>query len=139
MPYKDKLKQNAYINERTKARRLAWLAGKVCVWCGSADRLTIDHIDRQLKVSHRIWNWSAERFNTEIVKCQVLCTPCHELKTAKENRLVWLLKPWPPHGTRARYDCNFANCRCALCVKAHYIAIQEYRKGKSKLVSAAMV
>jgi hypothetical protein len=40
-----------------------------------------DHVDPSKKTSHSIWSWSPERREAEIAKCQVLCRPCHQLKS----------------------------------------------------------
>ena len=72
--------------EKMKAKRLSWLQENgPCRLCGSSDRLQVDHIDRNTKVTHRIWTWSEKRRLEELSKCQVLCYPCHRIKSNKEN------------------------------------------------------
>lgn len=81
MPYADKEKQREYQRQWMANRRAEFFTGKACVQCDSTDRLELDHIDRQVKVSHNIWSWSRERREAEIAKCQVLCHDCHREKT----------------------------------------------------------
>jgi 5-methylcytosine-specific restriction endonuclease McrA len=87
MGYKDPLKQKAYQRRWISERRRAYLDGKSCVQCGCSEvsQLEVDHINREEKVSHRIWSWSEARRHDELRKCQVLCRACHIEKTAQEN------------------------------------------------------
>jgi 5-methylcytosine-specific restriction endonuclease McrA len=62
-------------------RRAGFFADKSCAACGSRERLELDHVDPSKKTSHSIWSWSPERREAEIAKCQVLCRPCHQLKS----------------------------------------------------------
>lgn len=88
MPYKNKIKQREYQSTWLQARRVKWLAENgPCVLCKSDLDLEVDHIDRDTKVEHRIWSWSAERREAELKKCQVLCRSCHLEKTIRENEL----------------------------------------------------
>ena len=36
-------------------------------------------------MTHSIWSWSSLRRNAELAKCQVLCRPCHDKKSAGEK------------------------------------------------------
>lgn len=85
VPYKDPEQQRRYQRERAAATRASWFADKTCVRCGSADDLQLDHIDPALKVSHNVWSWSRMRRELELAKCQVLCRPHHDEKSAGEK------------------------------------------------------
>lgn len=62
MPYLAREKQVAYQREWVRKRRSDWIASNgPCVWCGSSDRLELDHIDPSQKLSHAIWSWSDKR------------------------------------------------------------------------------
>src|ERR1019366_9553584 len=121
MPYKDPAKHSAYQAARCLAKRTAWLAENgPCVECGSWERLEVDHIDPALKVSHRIWNWSEAKRQTELAKCQILCYDCHKKKTAKDVEAE--------HGTNGRYTSHVWKCRCRPCRDAHAAVNAKYRK-----------
>lgn len=122
MPYKDKDKQRAYQAAWMERRRREWLSGKSCARCNEAryEQLEVDHIDRDMKVSHRVWSWAKGKMLAELEKCQVLCRNCHVLKTNKE-----LGQGVVQHGTHASYS-NFG-CRCPRCTEAHRVAARAYR------------
>lgn len=87
MPYKDIVKQRAMQLKYMQQRRAAWFAANgPCILCGSWNDLQLDHKSRLGKISHKVWSWSEERRNSELLKCQALCGPCHKEKTSKENR-----------------------------------------------------
>ncbi len=85
MPYKDPDTAKAYQQEYQRhwiaRRRGAFFADKVCVQCGSSERLELDHVDPATKVTSVIWSWSQQRRDVELAKCQVLCHACHVSKT----------------------------------------------------------
>ena len=70
-------------------RRAAWFAGRTCVRCGSDTDLELDHVDSSTKVSSTVWGWSQDRRDAELAKCQVLCRPCHLLKTVEAGDTPW--------------------------------------------------
>ena len=78
---------NAYSREWTARRRAEFFSDKRCIACGSVENLELDHIDPSTKVAKVHFNWSQERRDAEIAKCQVLCHDCHIKKTSdnKEN------------------------------------------------------
>jgi 5-methylcytosine-specific restriction endonuclease McrA len=87
MPYKDLKRQRAYQREWMARQRREYLAtAGGCVECGATENLHVDHIDRETKVSHRIWSWRKELRDAELAKCQILCAICHRAKTGEENR-----------------------------------------------------
>ena len=89
------------------------ILGAKCVKCGSIENLQFDHIDRASK-SFPIGKLLNKRWSEvlkELEKCQVLCQPCHSIKTTTERGLR-IAKG--SHGTTStrRY------CACELCRKA---------------------
>lgn len=89
MPLKDRDEYNAYMRDymlrRYHARRemVFERLGRCCVRCGSAEELEADHIDSTTKSFpiSRLWSVKLDRFLAEIEKCQILCRPCHVLKS----------------------------------------------------------
>lgn len=94
------------------ARRLEWIGNKVCVVCGSDDRLEVDHIDRSTKELSTAALWGMSRNNpkrvAELAKCQILCHYCHLEKTIAEANAS------RQHG-RTLYA---HGCRCEICKEA---------------------
>jgi len=105
MPYADKEAQKEYVRKWAAKRRADFFDGKSCVRCGSVDRLELDHIDRNTKVTNSIWTFSEKRREQEIAKCQVLCYTCHKEKTKDERAGD------RKHG-RTMYKYG---CRCGVC------------------------
>ncbi len=104
--------------EWMQKRRQEFFHNKVCVVCGSCDKLELDHIDPKDKIDHKIWSWSKERRELEQVKCQVLCNTCHKVKTKKD--MGWDLFIHNATGYRN-------GCRCVLCREAQNVRTKEYR------------
>lgn len=83
--------------EREKARyrwfSTIWLPearrslGGKCAVCDSVEHLEVDHIHAQNKSFEisRGYKRSEEALGAELQKCQLLCRPCHILKTANER------------------------------------------------------
>lgn len=123
MPYKDKETQRKFQRLRVARIRKEWMsANGPCVKCGSDDRLEVDHIVGELKVSHRVWSWSEVRRSAELSKCQVLCHECH----LKKSRVSGQQPPARQHGNRLKYEVD--GCRCALCRAAHTEFQRNWRK-----------
>ncbi len=97
-----------YKREWIANRRAKFFSDKSCVFCGSVDRLELDHVDPKLKVSSCVWSWTLGRRLEEIAKCRVLCRDCHSARHAKERR-----RP-AKCGTASGYR---RGCRCADCTK----------------------
>jgi hypothetical protein len=127
MPYKDLKVQREYQRRWMAERRAEWLADKACVKCGSVEDLEVDHIDRNQKVTHRVWSWTAARREAELAKCQVLCGSHHLEKTMAETYQA-------PHGTHHRYTHH--GCRCVECRKAHAAVNRGYRQQSSAAAAA---
>lgn len=102
--------QREYQREWIAKRRTAFFSDKSCAQCSSTEDLQLDHIDKNQKISHRIWSWSRQRRESELEKCQVLCGACHKKKTFSSD-----IKRCP-HGSRNRYDKY--GCRCEPCKAA---------------------
>jgi hypothetical protein len=97
-------------------RRADWLQENgPCLWCGSWEKLEIDHVDPALKVTHQIWSWSGPRREGELTKCRVLCYACHKKRHAA------------PHGAKKRYE---HGCRCAECRLANTREKRRWRAAK---------
>jgi hypothetical protein len=107
-------------------RRGEFFADKVCVKCGSTDRLELDHIDPSTKVANSIWSWSLPRRQAEIAKCQVLCYKHHKEKS-KADKWAKAVANLAPHGTRSRYDSVVDPCRCEACCAAHAVEVRRWR------------
>jgi len=120
MPILDRQARRIYnLRWIQQRKREAYAAmGGACVGCGSIEKLELDHIDRRMKVSHRIWTWSAARRTEEIAKCQLLCVDCHKKKT----RYEWIAAR--RHGTRTMYEIG---CRCDECRGAQRAHVRAWR------------
>jgi 5-methylcytosine-specific restriction endonuclease McrA len=81
MPYKNREDKQKFQREWIAKRKAEFFKDKICAKCDSNYDLQLDHIDRTIKTSHRIWSWSEEKRNEELKKCQVLCSKCHKIKT----------------------------------------------------------
>jgi hypothetical protein len=89
MPYASPDEQRRYQREWLARRRNDWVAANgPCTDCGSCDELQVDHVDASMKVSHRIWSWSATRREVELAKCVVRCKACHIAKTMRNQEFT---------------------------------------------------
>ncbi len=65
-----------------------------CMHCGEDNPILLefDHLrDKQSSISAAIRNkWSVKKIQKEMEKCQVLCSNCHTLKTAREQNWYML-------------------------------------------------
>ena len=95
---------------KRRGKMIDYLGGQ-CAHCGAAEGLEFDHIDPELKSFNISSNLtlSNPEVQDELDKCQLLCRPCHEKKTASEN------SGWT-HGTV--YGWMKMKCRCADCSPA---------------------
>ncbi len=108
-------------------RRVDWFAANgPCRYCGSWDRLELDHIDPATKVHHAIWTWRAERRETELAKCQPLCHDCHKRKSIEAGRSL-------EHGAIGMYE---HGCRCDLCRKYQRDRVYAWRLKKWGTISS---
>lgn len=115
MPYTGEQKRE-YDRQWRASRRLEFFKDKCCAKCGSIDRLELDHIDPNNKISHNVWSWSEQRRSEELAKCQVLCYDCHKLKSSEYFKEIYFVPlSEKKHGTNNTY--NREGCRCSLCVE----------------------
>lgn len=114
MGYKNLEVKREYQRKWVAKNRADFFDKKVCVECGSPKKLELDHIDPELKISSKIWSWSLTRRESELKKCQILCTNCHKKKTSQYRKRNM------KHGTLGMYKAT--KCRCADCrlANAHY-------------------
>lgn len=113
-------------------RRRTWaygLLGDCCAHCGSTGRLEFDHIDPST-VSFRIGSNLLARLDTlieELNKCQLLCHPCHVVKT-REDRTRRTGQPYRTleHGTLTGY--MHYHCRCRPCTDANAAYYRVYMR-----------
>jgi hypothetical protein len=91
MPYANRDEQRAYQRAWVNRRRMEGIRalGGACARCGTEEGpFDLDHKDRYTKTfttAHRCWSWRKERRGEELAKCQLLCEPCHKIKT-REHR-----------------------------------------------------
>ena len=112
MPYSTREAQREYARKWVAARRAEHFRDKACAACGSSIELELDHIDPSTKVTSVIWSWSQQRRDEELLKCQVLCKPCHKVKTAAWRR------GRAEHGA-GLYCSKKDPCRCVKCKKGN--------------------
>lgn len=87
MPYKDPEARREYARKWMAARRAEWFDGKVCVDCGTTERLELDHVDPATKIHHCVWSWAKARREAELAKCVARCHDCHLAKSIAEGDL----------------------------------------------------
>lgn len=99
------------------------LGGK-CAKCGAKEKLQFDHIDpiTKLDTISNLWNYTKERLDAELSKCQLLCCACHEEKTLNDLGRVSAKNT---HGTLSSYR----YCRCDLCKK---VKSDHHKKWRAK-------
>lgn len=127
MPYVDKEQQRAYQARWYRERRERWIKEHgPCIDCSSWNNLQVDHVNPELKVSHRIWSWSNERRERELKKCVVRCAPCHQQKTNADNN----------YSSHSAYGYG-RGCRCDICRAANATKVKLWRtRGSSRQVRA---
>lgn len=90
---------------KRRAKIIEFMGG-VCNLCGSTHELEFDHINRDEKAFDIRDNLTLNSILDELQKCQLLCSDCHRLKTANENRGF-------THGTL--YAWMKKKCECQTC------------------------
>jgi 5-methylcytosine-specific restriction endonuclease McrA len=125
----------AYTGEAKREYQRNWIANrraeyfleKWCAHCGSIEDLELDHIDPETKEYPPASLWSMSDGNpkkiAELAKCQVLCEPCHLIKT---------LAAYPDrvHGTDAMW--RKEGCRCPEC-KEYVRALKEQSRARLRM------
>lgn len=127
---------NKYCREYQKKRyaeRKAWAyqtLGGVCARCGDeTGPFEIDHIvpeDKGFDISEGFSKFSLTRLSGELEKCQLLCRPCHHLKTRKDNAKIKGCREFWEHGTLTGYI-NY-RCRCDKCKSYKSAHQREYMR-----------
>lgn len=112
---------------KIKSTMIRMLGGK-CALCGSTKRLEFDHIGPKSKTFDplKVWSFSEEMREKELLKCQLLCKQCHLWKTLTERGKKTAKNT---HGTVSAYR----YCHCVECKEAKRVAAAEYRDRKRPL------
>jgi hypothetical protein len=106
--------QRYYADKSHQHRDAAeWLLGNRCAKCKTTQGpFEFDHINRKTKefgVGSKL-HYSWAKIYKELLKCQLLCKPCHYAKTASEG-------PWnkgqTSHGSH--HSAYTLKCKCTLC------------------------
>ncbi len=76
----------------SRNRDFIWsvLTSNVCVDCGNNNPLVLefDHLrDKTADVCSQMRDWSVEKLQAEIDKCEIVCANCHRIRTS--NRAGW--------------------------------------------------
>jgi hypothetical protein len=110
----------AYLLDRYYKQRRSffeYLGQFNCVQCGSEEELQFDHIDPRNKLFTIGKLWPTKFLPLvfkELDKCQVLCKPCHDKKSAKQHSQR-ILDIGFSHGTI--YGFMKKKCKCESCIK----------------------
>ncbi len=121
---KYKVRLAKYRTEKAARNRSDWISKNgPCKHCGSTDNLQVDHIDPKTKdvnLSRKLFFVSKQRMESELLKCQVLCKPCHHKKSCFElpNNGQWI------HGPNC-YKRH--KCKCRICKDGHAKQVREKR------------
>jgi len=119
---KDLVKMRNYQLDWMKDRRKNFIEKMgPCVFCGETEfeKMAIHHLDPNEKIDHKIWSWSPERIESELIKCVSMCQKCHRQFHAL------LMKKCPEHGTLHAY--GQYKCRCEKCREAKAEEARKYR------------
>jgi 5-methylcytosine-specific restriction endonuclease McrA len=118
-----------YMRERRQERldQARERLGGCCVQCGSTESLEFDHVDPASKLkevsSAAMLDGPLERLFAEVDKCQLLCKPCHIVKTNRDGDRG---NAWEEHGTLSAYRyCKPPKCEPCKKVKREYM--QQYK------------
>lgn len=120
----------SYYYKKFHEECISRLGGK-CVLCSSLDALQIDHINPLSKSFDLSQNWTSYGsliFEEELVKCQVLCKPCHQVKSGLEASLRNKKDRNECHGSLSQYVRY--GCRCDKCKLCHKVW-KRSRSGKT--------
>lgn len=123
-----------YMLERWNKRRaeaIAFMGGVCCTpGCGERNDLQFDHVDRKWKrySISSVPSAAEHRFWSELMACQLLCPPCHRVKTSEEMGV--------PHGGGVS---GKKNCLCDPCRLKKNEYLRAYRKANPRRRTAGMV
>jgi 5-methylcytosine-specific restriction endonuclease McrA len=118
------------IRRTNRLAAIAYLDGE-CVNCGSTERLEFDHIKNDRKdEAHcigRMLDSVWDKLKTELNKCQLLCKPCHCIKSAAERG-----RGNARHGEASRWRMG---CRCDICRDGNKSRMKEYHRQRKLAVA----
>lgn len=79
-----------YQRNRRNEHRAYWVEhlGGRCAFCGDTADLQFDHKDWRTKKFEVSKTPNSPNMAEEMAKCQLLCEPCHKVKTAGDKRLM---------------------------------------------------
>ena len=122
----------AYMAERRRNRRekLVELLGGVCVRCDADKALDFDHIipgSQSFRISGKALDKPWEQLLAEVKKCQLLCRPCHRIKSKECGETGGGHNRIDDHATEAMY---MKGCHCDPCRQARHDA--RVRRGDLK-------
>jgi hypothetical protein len=111
-------KNKHYLRRRYHIQRAFFftMVGEKCRKCGATEDLEFDHIDPDKKSFDVGALWPRHKIPAvleELKKCQALCRPCHEAKSAREFSEA--RSGTFRHGTW--YSLQKMKCRCEECLK----------------------
>lgn len=108
----NKLKYKTNQRHERKALFIELLGG-CCVECSSVKNLNFDHVLPEEKEFHISANldYSLEKILPELQKCQLLCKPCHDIKSVLDRGDNYAI-----HGSVSMYTNK--RCRCDSCRSA---------------------
>lgn len=131
-PEKYRTYMRAYMARRGRRRTAEAIEqlGGACARCGSAESLQFDHIDpgtKAVTIGRQIASMSEARLQAELSKCQLLCAPCHKVKTQEDRGTP---DPRKSHGTLSSYR----YCKCSLCREAKREYMKAWRKRRAETI-----
>lgn len=129
--YRQTEKYREYRRQYWAKQRNKWIIENgPCTYCGSSERLEVDHINtktKDRKYSLSLFSRPHQARANELKKCQVLCHECHAKKTKAERFR---------HGA-GRYG---KGCRCEVCVTDKNSYSREWKRrarDKNRVVTIA--
>ena len=102
---------------------LIGLLGGVCVECNTDNDLHFDHVfpeDKEFHISANL-DYDLKKILVELQKCQLLCKPCHIIKTISDRGFNE-----SQHGSVSTYTNK--KCRCQECRAAWAVYASKYTK-----------
>jgi 5-methylcytosine-specific restriction endonuclease McrA len=112
--------RTGYDSSRYREHRdfLVSIMGGTCVICGATQDLEFDHIDPVTKEFSIASKWSAPMsvLAPELVKCQLLCSSCHDNKSDSAKEVA--------HG---QGKSGKKNCKCTPCRARKALYMHDYK------------
>jgi 5-methylcytosine-specific restriction endonuclease McrA len=107
--------------------------GGACLSCGSKQDLEFDHIDPESKLfsfGKKGSSVALSKLLEEIDKCQLLCIPCHRIKSSNEPRA--------PHPNRKLTDVAVRDIRLKRLPQRGYSALYGVSRPSIKLIQRGL-